>query len=490
MKKLLTFVCVAAMMISALVPFMASAESGGIVFSVNEKYTTTNAINDVPLTFEATINVPTDADRAGVIIGNYNKSDVSYNMEIHTGGVPRFYAYYSSSKKVDIKFSNVNVNTGEDLHLTITIDTANSKAYCYVNGELKQTVSKAVTETVSPNPYMIGGDLRADNDQYFKGSIKYAATYSDLRSADEVKADVNGADTNDENLLFAYDLMAVGDSKLTDLSKNNNDLVLDSPLKNVGELGGYVSKIDNRYFAKTAFANLPLTYEAVIYIPTEYSGRGGVIAANYFDGDDPGITFEVYYDGQPRMYYIDKDGNKYNNVVFDQVDVRSNTWVHLAMTYNAETSTVSCYLNGELKQEMVLEKTPGAFDAESAAKTFGIACDHRETNEFHFKGAIKSVSLFSDVRTPEEIAADVTAVDTSDANLLVSYDLTSYKDTDYAIKDLSANGNDACSNVIEPPAPPAPPTFDGIVAIIIVSLSALLGALTLAACISKKIKNY
>ena len=264
MKKFLVFVCLAAMMISAIIPFSASAESDGVVFSVNEKYTTTSAINDVPLTFEAIINVPVNADRAGVVIGNYNKSDVSYNMEIYTGGVPRFYAYYSSSKKVDIKFSDVNVNTAEDLHLTITIDTANGKAYCYVNGELKQTVSKAVTETVSLNPYMIGGDLRADNDQYFKGSIKYAATYSDLRTADEVKADVNGADTNDADLLFAYDLTAVGDNKLKDLSKNKNDLVVDSPLKNVGELGGYVSNIENRYFVNKAFANIPLTCEAVV----------------------------------------------------------------------------------------------------------------------------------------------------------------------------------------------------------------------------------
>ena len=163
-------------------------------------------------------------------------------------------------------------------------------------------------------------------------------------------------------------------------------------LKNVGELGGYVSNIENRYFVNKAFANIPLTCEAVVYIPKEYSGRGGIIAANYYDGNSPGITFEIYYDGQPRVYYIDKNGDKYNNVIFDAVDVRSTTWVHVAFTYNAESSTVSCYLNGEWKQDMVMEKTPGAFDAESSAKPFGIGCDHRETNEFHFKGAIKSVS--------------------------------------------------------------------------------------------------
>ena len=136
-----------------------------------------------------------------------------------------------------------------------------------------------------------------------------------------------------------------------------------------------------------------------------------------------------------------------------------------------------------------MEKTPGAFDAESSAKPFGIGCDHRETNEFHFKGAIKSVSLFSDVRTPEEIAADAVSVDKNDENLLVCYDLISYNDTDYVMSDLSKKGNDAYSTVNEPNEEEAPSTNDAILLPVFVALIALAGALTVAVSIRKRIKN-
>lgn len=81
------------------------------------------------------------------------------------------------------------------------------------------------------------------------------------------------------------------------------------------------------------------------------------------------------------------------------------------------------------------------FDTTVLETLFTVGHDLRRLNTEFFKGALKGVTLYSDVRTESEIASDVTAVDLNDDNLLASYSMTA-DDMGKDIKDNSANGID------------------------------------------------
>ena len=112
--------------------------------------------------------------------------------------------------------------------------------------------------------------------------------------------------------------------------------------------------------------------------------------------------------------YIDK--------LFTDVDVRIGEWLHLAITH--DDTELRCYINGELV---------GSFDdvpvpSFAPRQAMMIGGDYRTGNDQYnmqyFKGAIKEVAVFSDVRTLDEIVSDYEDVDCTDENLLAAYSLT------------------------------------------------------------------
>lgn len=56
--------------------------------------------------------------------------------------------------------------------------------------------------------------------------------------------------------------------------------------------------------------------------------------------------------GAPRLYWHQERRNQPNggvqSVVFSGVDLRQGEWIHLAVTFDPEKDTVSCYINGVL----------------------------------------------------------------------------------------------------------------------------------------------
>ena len=147
-------------------------------------------------TIEAWVNFPTDASTKGIIFGNYKGNPTCMGMEVMTTGVPRFYAHNvdasgKATEKNDLRFSDVNLFTGVWTHVVFTIDTENACVKLYVNGELAQTVTMTYTTLLDPaNSYIIGGDRRSKNAAFCPGQIHSVAIYSDVRTADEVAADM------------------------------------------------------------------------------------------------------------------------------------------------------------------------------------------------------------------------------------------------------------------------------------------------------------
>lgn len=104
-----------------------------------------------PSTYEATISMPVNyTERGGVIIGTYsgNMNTTLFNLEVHENGAPRVYFNDANFTNYDIKFTDVNICTGQTLHLTITADHNTGEFKCYVDGEEKNVGDKI---TVSSN---------------------------------------------------------------------------------------------------------------------------------------------------------------------------------------------------------------------------------------------------------------------------------------------------------------------------------------------------
>lgn len=441
MKRFLSLACAAILLCGMLAMPLTAHAADGATFSSVETYTTESAVSAAPLTMEAVIKVPKSiSGRAGVIFGNYNNKQISTNFEITSNGVPRFYGWASSSAITDLKFDKVDVRTGDFVHLAITLDAAAGKMHCYLNGELKQSLScSGYKGLISPNPYMIGGDLRSGNERYFQGEIKSVAIYGDLRTADEIKAAMTKLDTADSALLMAYDLTVSGAARLADLSGKGVDLVYSNPHASLESAGGLIMDDNTMYFLDKKFDTAPATFEAWINVPKGYDARGGVIIGNY-GGETACLNFEVYSSGNPRLYYVNAAGTK-KNVVFSNVDVRTGDWAHLTIVHDSAAQNLKCYLNGELKQTVT---GVAAFESSILNSKYGLGGDCRTGNGQFFKGAIRSVAVFSDARTADEIKADMNAVSANADGLLAYYDTSATKAGE-DVKDLSPNGyNAAC----------------------------------------------
>ena len=120
---------------------------------------------------------------------------------------------------------------------------------------------------------------------------------------------------------------------------------------------------------------------------------------NYVNNDSANcLNIEITNNGNPRFYFRNA-GNWSSSLVFNNVDVRSNTqWVHLVFV--ASGNRVSCYVNGELKQTLVAEST---IQLEDTNSEFIIGGDLRTGNTRAFQGKILELDLYSGILSAEKI---------------------------------------------------------------------------------------
>ncbi len=227
MKRILAVLVTLSMLCSVL-PILASGEAG-IGFTDTVTYTMDRPFSKVPLTMEATILLPDSGDAyslGGTIFGNYNKYTTvdSQTFGVYSAGRPRITFNDDNRHNETITFNNVNILSDQWTHLTLVMDPAVGQAYCYVNGELKETISdlELTTDVAIDAPSFLGGDPRENNANFFRGRIKNVTLYSDVRTPEEIAKDVTATIPDADHLLAAYVLTEEADIK--DLSPNGYDL--------------------------------------------------------------------------------------------------------------------------------------------------------------------------------------------------------------------------------------------------------------------------
>lgn len=181
-------------------------DTTGLAMDVNDNYIVGAELTNVPVTYEAEINLPQNLpahEIGGVILGNDATGNVqqsALNFEIREDGHPsiyyRYYEKYDSSNNAEgrLTFDAIDVRTGVDTTVAISLDFANGVGYCYVDGFLQQTLNmadvtaaKAVAGKAPTLGYgtgwrtlIVGGDYNYGNENYFRGKIKSVAAYNTL----------------------------------------------------------------------------------------------------------------------------------------------------------------------------------------------------------------------------------------------------------------------------------------------------------------------
>ncbi len=417
----------------------------GKKFSANTKTLVPIGINEVPLTYEAVINVPEDIEgRAGVIVGNYklNRTKV-LSFEVFDGGRVRLYGKTGvKNQSIDCTF-DTDIRSNKPVHIAITVDGLN--ATLYINGEETETKTLQYALSDDASDLKIGGDNRSGNIQYFKGTIYSVALFGDVRSAEEIALDIKGIAEDADSILYNTDFTAeICEESPTGGKHKESDWIIDripsetqTGLKHtecsacgiVLSTKEYVSSdeagasIDfTRSGAGLKLSSVadvvsageltatPKTFEATFILPKSYTNRAGTLFGNYDGGTGEQINVEIYNNGKPRLYY--KSNNKANTYLF-ATDVRSDSITHLAITVDGNTA--SLYLNGELKETVTIS---GTFA--SATSNFKIGADNRTENPQLFKGTIYGINIFGDVRSAEEIKLDRFIVTSSSQGLIYS----------------------------------------------------------------------
>ena len=396
------------------------------------------ALKETPRTFEAVVQLPESVTgRGGIIAANNGGDEDIINFEIYKDGKPRFY-YITNGVTTDCVF-NTDIRSDKPVHIAVTMD--GFVASLYVNGEFKESVELDYALGDSTQNFVIGGDYRLGNAQYFKGTIYSVNIFGDVRTAEEIAKDAVYVKGDEDGILFSGNYISEEKIVLDADDMHPDKVVVNSHPKTENESGvesfacAHCGKIinvkvtpsddvgfnkinhsaskglaPNELLKLTDLGASPKTVEITLQMPEEYAERAGVLLGNYDKSENDQINFEIYNNGQPRLWF--KSAGTTYSYIFT-TDIRSSEKVHL--TFTVEGTKASIYVNGEFKESVEIT---GTYPETSTG--FVVGADNRAVDPQKFIGTIYSVNLFSDVRTADEIKTDAIGVASNTEGLIYS----------------------------------------------------------------------
>lgn len=209
---------------------------------------------------------------------------------------------------------------------------------------------------------------------------------------------------------------------------------------------------DEDYRLDKNLEEVPHTFTAWVYIPADLHSQRHIILGNYpslsrYTGY---LNFEIQTNGRPRLVFGDGSNDSgyqtgdqtMYNYVFDSAVVPADTWTQVTIVSDDVQQEVRCYLNGVLKQTITANFAP--IDPTSVNHPLMLGGDFRQSgnkfNQYYYKGQLKDISLYADVRTADEIAADyANGPDLTNVDLICAYDIDA-DDHGKDIADISGNG--------------------------------------------------
>ena len=235
MKRISKLLMILVMFLSMVVftnPRLVKAADAGLTFEDYNRYVVNKPYEELPYSVEMEVKLGSSVTgNAGTIFGNFD-----WVVNGSNAGVPRVFNIQIVDGVVNLKFTNkifttediyfseVDIRTGNWVHLSVCFDKVNKQAHLYVDGELKSTkaVSDDLTDLIMETSFHIGGNNVTLNPHWFRGEMREVTVFSDLRSASEVKNDYqNGVSLTEGDLLAQYSFSS--SDKHKDLADNSGN---------------------------------------------------------------------------------------------------------------------------------------------------------------------------------------------------------------------------------------------------------------------------
>ncbi len=212
------------------------------------------------------------------------------------------------------------------------------------------------------------------------------------------------------------------------------------------ESSGMDFTVNNSLHVIKDLEQLPRTYEAVIYVPSD-SSHEGTIFGNYLNLTLSHINLAINSSGQPKLYIHDTNVKDERQMTHSfGKDVRGG-WAHVVITHETAASgdVFTCYVNGELVTSYTTGYTFAESDASliQAANSFYLGRDFRaESKGYFFNGRINDFALYSSALTADEVKSNFNSgINSTDERLMLYYDLEN-ENVSASVTDASGNGYD------------------------------------------------
>ena len=190
---------------------------------------------------------------------------------------------------------------------------------------------------------------------------------------------------------------------------------------------------------------IPVTVEAWVYIPESAASSDlGTLYGNFWSKNNYGtasLNYEILAGGVPRIYWSDSIESIYD-IKFEASALPVNEWAHLTLVYDGESGIVACYVNGKLTEE---KYSYPEMDPDVLTLPMNVGGDNRAMNPNYFKGEIGDITVYADVRSATEIAADCARgmdADKADFSDAICYYNIGADSIGKNITDGTGNGND------------------------------------------------
>ena len=210
--------------------YIGEASILGMMTTAEACYFMNETLNNAPRTIEATVFFPKNLEKeGGAVVSNYDGEKDSIGLYIDNNGAPEL--SIKSGDELNIKFDEVNLYNGKPTHIAIVNDTDSLTAHCYIDGELKQSITyNSELYPSMSSSLVIGGDRTDVNSAYFKGTLIDLALFDGIRASEEIEKDFNTKLSGKSDMVLCYDMSEISNKnipyELKDLSGNGNDSTL------------------------------------------------------------------------------------------------------------------------------------------------------------------------------------------------------------------------------------------------------------------------
>lgn len=199
-------------------------------------YYTEKHLEEMPTSFEVWVKLPQDiyAEGAGIILSNSKGNDHSFDLAIAANGVPQLVFRNIQGDVFGCTYDFVNsaipADTWTHIAVVYGMGTDNKQVACYINGEQRDITQPnywyETDSTVTDNFLCLAGSFVSLNKEAFKGQLGDMAVYTDVRTTEEIRSDMNNKpDTQDPALMFYYALFETEPGMdVVDVSGNGYDM--------------------------------------------------------------------------------------------------------------------------------------------------------------------------------------------------------------------------------------------------------------------------